>query len=212
MERYTELTKERLLNITARVNEPSVGKILRFTNKTDGTPHPISSYDFEIILKKIPRAAHNVFVLTIGDGLTVQGDDENELLIEVSEERATQRPDVYFWRLFSNAQSNTWLNGDWCFFVGKYDGVLSNCTDMNTCGDVNIEIVNASADGVVQFGGLWNFTDNGGDFPESPLAGGFYVAEDDHGVFGDADFVAAGAWMIAKIDGADEFGDYYIKF
>ena len=56
---------------------------------------------------------------------------------------------------------------------------------------------------------FWNFADNGGDFP---TASGLtlYWVEDDHGVLGDPDYVAANSWMIGE-DGADEFADYMIK-
>lgn len=127
MERYAELTKERLLNIKCRVNETSVPRILRFLN-ADGSPRNISALGFEIPVKKQPGATRNIFKLTIGDGLTVQGDNDSELLIEVSATRATQTPNIYFWQLFSITEDGTWLNGDWEFFVGKYDGVESTET------------------------------------------------------------------------------------
>ncbi len=144
MERYAELTKERQLNIKCRVNETSVPRILRFLN-SDRSPHAITSYDFEIPVKKIPDAVNDIFKLTIGDGLTVHGVDSNDLLIEVSEERATQRPNVYFWRLFSVFEDHTWLNGDWQFFIGKYDGV-DNVTEISLGDESIIEIVLTGSD------------------------------------------------------------------
>ena len=61
------------------------------------------------------------------------------------------------------------------------------------------------------WGGLWNFAGNGGDFPTAIKAGKLYVAEDDHGAPGDADYVAAGTWMASKVAGADAFNEYYYK-
>jgi len=61
------------------------------------------------------------------------------------------------------------------------------------------------------WGGLWNFASNAGAFPTALTAGKLYVAEDDHGSPGDADYVAAGTWMAAKVDGANEFSEYYYK-
>jgi hypothetical protein len=57
-------------------------------------------------------------------------------------------------------------------------------------------------------GGLWNFAGNGGNFPTSAAAGTMYVAEDDHGNLGDADYVAANTWFMSKIAGADQFSEY----
>jgi len=121
MENYAELGKDRLLNIKCRVNQPSVPRVLRFLN-ADGSAHPITDYNFRLPVKKVPLANTDLFELTIGDGLTVQGDDLNELLIEVSEEQATQRPNVYFWLLLDD-EDQAWLNGDWEFYIGKYNGV-----------------------------------------------------------------------------------------
>ena len=58
----------------------------------------------------------------------------------------------------------------------------------------------------------WNFAANGGAFPTALQEPVIYVAADDHGNFGDADFVAQGAWMIAKVVGANTFSQYSIKF
>ena len=124
MERYAELGQDRLLNIKCRVNQPSVPRVLRFLN-SDGTAHAITTYAFRIPVWKTPQATNPIFTLTIDDGLTVQGDDSNELLIEVSEARATVRPNIYFWLLEGLQDDDyiAWLNGDWDFYIAKYDGV-----------------------------------------------------------------------------------------
>jgi len=56
----------------------------------------------------------------------------------------------------------------------------------------------------------WNFADNGGDFPVSD-APTLYIALDDHGTLGDADYVPAAAWMVALVAGAEDFEDFIIK-
>jgi hypothetical protein len=146
MERYTSLTKERLLNFKARVNELSVPKVITFLN-SDGTPFDISALGFKIPVKQNTYSRTNVFELTIGDGLTIQGDDNNELKIEVSAERATVRPDVYFGTLFSTVEGKTWLNGDWEFHNGKYDGVTETDAIIvyQNGGDVLITIQGGSS-------------------------------------------------------------------
>lgn len=133
MERYAELSKDRQLNIKCRVSETSVPRVLRFLNE-DGTPHPITGKGWEIPVKKSAQSSNNIFKLTEGSGLTVQGDDENELLIEVSAEQASQVPNVYFWKLYSSVEDHTWLNGDWEFYAGKYDGV-DETTSITILGD-----------------------------------------------------------------------------
>ena len=60
-------------------------------------------------------------------------------------------------------------------------------------------------------GGAWNFAANSGNFPTSPKANVTYIADDDHGSFGDADYVAAGTWMLSKTAGANSFSGYYYK-
>ena len=61
------------------------------------------------------------------------------------------------------------------------------------------------------WGGLWNFAGNSGNFPTAAVAGKFYIAEDDHGSPGDADYVPAGTWMVSKTAGANSFSGYYYK-
>lgn len=60
------------------------------------------------------------------------------------------------------------------------------------------------------FGGAHTFT-GAGTFPTASIAGKLYIATNDHGVPGDADYVSSGSWMLSKIAGANEFSEYYIK-
>jgi len=110
--------KSRAARFHARVNEKSVAKMLVFTN-ADGTPYDITALDFEFILQYRPNTNKTLFVLTVGDGLTIQ--DTNKLIIEVSEERATVTADTYFYRLFSDVEGMTWLNGPFSFHNGEFD-------------------------------------------------------------------------------------------
>lgn len=61
------------------------------------------------------------------------------------------------------------------------------------------------------WGGLYNFAGNGGDFPTALTAGTLYIAEDDHGAPGDADYVPAGTWFASSVAGANAFNQYYYK-
>ncbi len=163
MENYAELGKDRLLNIKCRVNQPSIPRVLRFLN-ADGSPHAITDYAFRLPVKKIPLANINLFELTIGDGLTVQGDDDNELLIEVTEEQATQRPNVYFWLLegLADGEYQAWLNGDWEFYIGKFNGVEQ--VDEITINTAEA-VVTITIEGGSSSGGGHTIQNNGVDLP-----------------------------------------------
>lgn len=121
------LDKSRNVRIRARINEASSPRVFAFFN--DGkprVPHDISAYDFELIVFKRINSLVQLFTLTIGSGLTVQGDDNNELLVEVTAAQATVRADTYFWRLRSDDQDHTWLNGAWEFHNGESDAILKD--------------------------------------------------------------------------------------
>lgn len=118
------LDKSRLVRLRARVNEASVPRVLVFQND-DGSPHEITDYDFQLIVFKRINSPAKLFTLTIGNGLTVQGDDDNELLIEITASQATQTADTYFWRLRSADEDHTWLNGPFQFHNGESDNVES---------------------------------------------------------------------------------------
>lgn len=152
MERYTYLTKEKLLNFIARVNEQSVAKKLTFLN-SDGTGHDITGYDFEFLVKKSPYSRTNIFRLTVGDGLEIGGADDNELTIVITDTRATQQADVYFCQLRSQDEDHTWLDGDFQFIIGKNDTEEDEESIIiyQNGGDVTIVVEGASGGG----GGAW---------------------------------------------------------
>lgn len=135
------IDKSRAVRIKARVNESSVPQIFTFTND-DGTPHDISGYDFKLYVQKKANSNVKLFTLAIGAGLTVQGTDNNQLLIEVSSSQASQVADTYFWRLYSFDEDHTWLNGPWVFHNGEHDAVVEEETiEIKANGDqVTIEI------------------------------------------------------------------------
>lgn len=69
------------------------------------------------------------------------------------------------------------------------------------------DLVSTFATGAVD----WTFADNSNNFPTASVQGQLYVALDDHGSPGDADYVQAGTWMLSKVAGANEFSEYYMK-
>ena len=123
------LDKSRNVRLRARVGEASVPRVFKFrTRAEDGSTAPldITGFDFELIVYKRANSPSRLFTLTEGDGLTVQGDDSDELLVSVTAEQADQKADVYFWRLRSDTEDHTWLNGAFEFHNGESDAVLDD--------------------------------------------------------------------------------------
>ena len=121
------LDKSRNVRLRARVGEASVPRVFKFRTRAEDNsvePLDISGFDFELIVFRRANASPRLFTLTEGDGLTVQGDDSDELLVSVTAEQADQRADVYFWRLRSTSEDHTWLNGPFEFHNGESDAVL----------------------------------------------------------------------------------------
>lgn len=140
--------KSRTLPLYARIGEAGVPKILTFNN-ANGTPHDISSLNFQIPVKKRAGYRENLFILTIGDGLTVEGADNNKLRIEITAEQATQQNDSVFWTLYAEAEDHTWLNGFLRFHNGEFDGVEE--TDTITISENGEDIIiSISTSGITQ--------------------------------------------------------------
>lgn len=168
------LDKSRAVRIKARINETSVPQIFTFTNE-DGSPHDISGYDFKLFVQKRANSNVKLFTLSIGAGLTVQGDDDNQLLIEVTAEQASQVADSYFWRLYSADEDHTWLNGPWEFHNGEFDSVTDedDIIIYANGSPVTIEITGpqtTSADIVLKLRD--DFDVSSGNFPAAPTGSG----------------------------------------
>jgi len=116
--------KSRLLPLYARINE--AGEVIQLTFVDDAAAaFDISSLDFVLKVYKRPNSTSPQFTLTIGDGLSVTGTGSNKLNIALNASRATQSPNTYFYRLYSNDEDSTWLNGSFEFHNGEFDGVNS---------------------------------------------------------------------------------------
>lgn len=153
------IDKSRAVRIKARVNEASVPQVFTFRNE-DGTPHDISSYDFKIFVQKRANSNVKLFTLSIGSGLTVQGVDNNQLLIETTQAQASQVADTYFWRLYSAGEDHTWLNGPWEFHNGEFDSVTDEdeITIVENGSSVTITISGEATSGteVDHWRGVWD--------------------------------------------------------
>ncbi len=117
--------KSRLLKLYARIGEDGVPKVLTFLDDA-GAAYDISALDFELqVFRSAPNpySVDPIFTLSIGGGMSVQGAGSNELLIQLDQTESEQKPDTYFWRLFSVGENHTWLNGPFFFHNGEFDGV-----------------------------------------------------------------------------------------
>lgn len=145
------LDKSRAVRIKARVWESSVPKVFTFKN-ADGSAHDITSYDFKLYLQKQANSQSKLFTLSVGSGLTIQGGGNNQLLIKVTAEQATQAATTYFWRLFSVTEDHTWLNGPWEFYNGESDNDPEETSIViNPNGDNITIVVQGSGVGSVTF-------------------------------------------------------------
>lgn len=111
------LDKSRAVRFHARVSENSIVKTLTFLN-ADGTDHDIEDYDFRFVIQYKPNTNKTILVLTDGNGLTSAG---NVLSIQISAAQATVPADTYFYRLVSDSEGSTWLNGAFEFHNGEFD-------------------------------------------------------------------------------------------
>lgn len=126
-----DFDKSKGIRLRARTKETSVVKSFNFVDPA-GNNIDITNLDFQLIVQKGVASRKNLFVLTIGDGLTISGDDNSVLEIEISADRATQIADTYFYRLFSVLEDNTWFNGPFQFHDGEFNS--EECDDTITIG------------------------------------------------------------------------------
>ncbi len=170
-------TKEKQLPFYARVNEAGIPRVFTFLN-LDGTPHPISGYDFKVKVKEREFYPANLFELSVGSGLTVQGASLNQLLISPTKANFTRKVGTNFWTLYSEADENTWINGPFYFHDGKFDGLETETETIHVGGsnDVTITIsvgTGGTTDGVT-YKGLWSGTTA---LPSTALSGSIYKLE-----------------------------------
>lgn len=166
------LTKEKTLDLYARINELSTAVVLKFS--LNGGPYDITDLDFEVPVYRAPNAKNPLFTLTIGDGLTVQGTDADRLAIVISAARAADRQaESNFWRLFSRAELHTWLNGAFRWHNGDFNGVQ----DLHSSTLITDEMVTIEVMQGLDTSGSMHLIEDGYDastnlFPDAPLGSG----------------------------------------
>ncbi len=167
------IDKSKTVRIKARVNEASVPQVLIFKN-ADGSAHDVTEYDFQVIVFKRENSSVRLFTLTVGDGLDITGAGLNQLRFAVTNSQARQVPDTYFWRMRSDAQDHTWLNGAWEFYSGESNALTD--TDeivINENGDpITIELTGISLTNSIGFNVRSDYDASGNMFPDTPTGSG----------------------------------------
>jgi hypothetical protein len=196
-------TKERLLPFYARIGEESIAVLLTFLN-ADLTPHPIGAHEFELPVKRAPGAEADLFRLTVGDGLTIVGDDLNKLQIVISKARALgRRAEANFHQLYAAAEDHTWLDGPFRWHNRDFDGV--NATEEITVGDIAPVTIIISAAGGASINKRGDWDASGNDAPTDAQAWDAWrvsVGSDDW--LGSGEPLAVGTFIVARIAGAGQ--------
>lgn len=133
----TTIDPSRRLDFPFRLRRAGSKKFI-FQN-SDGTAIDISTYDFVLNIKEYPGARTNTIQLTIGSGLTVGGAGNNELTASLTVANTSIREQEYYWELYKESTSKTYLNGLAPAHNGVFDGV-SNDEDTLTITDGSSEV------------------------------------------------------------------------
>lgn len=121
MVKSATLDPSRLLYLYFRKNR--AGNIKFIFRDADGDPVDIESMDFELFITNNPGSRGRLVHLTIGDGLTFGGADDNELTATFTADDTNLNEGTCFWELYRSDIQKTWLNGKAIFHCGEFDGV-----------------------------------------------------------------------------------------
>ncbi len=152
--------QSKALSLYARIGEAGVPVVLVFKDAT-GAPYPIDGFDFELPVYRNITDDEPAFTLTLGDGLTIQGDDLNKLRIEISRERSLQRAESHFFLIREVDGDHSWFNGPFTFHRGEFDGI----TEAEITNGMDITITVETAGGGNGFQGSYDASVN--EFPDS---------------------------------------------
>lgn len=151
------------LKLIARINENGTTKTLIFTN-VDGTPFDITELDFRLLVTRV-NALKKLFTLSIGDGLTIV--DTNKLVIALTAAKANVQTGTYFYRLHSESENRSWLNGSFEFHeLLNEPSIDSTIVSVGSADVVNITVVSGGGgstptqDGVTIYKGDWDLSSN----------------------------------------------------
>jgi hypothetical protein len=201
-----KVDKSRLIPIFAR--QGRAGSIcLKFKRKSDGTPFSIAGILFEFFAVKHVVGGDKLISLTIGAGLTVSGDDDDELNIVLTADHLDLLPATYHYQLVNLDVVKTWLNGPLKVHAGDFDGGITEEEEIviNTGDDVLNVTINDVAAGGDHFRGEFDFSAE--LFPEAGGSGAGGAVKAGDFWFFDADVAdflgeeqSAGTLAMARID------------
>ena len=190
-------------------------RVQRFVFTAASVELDVTNYTWQLIVKTNPGDRINKISLTLQDGLSFPTYEENVIEARFEATDTNIEEGQYYWALIRTDTNEPWING-WANFSfgplssgGSEQEITVNILD-NT---VSVELQSVVSINTIinNFGGLWNFASNGNAFPTADVAGKLYIAEDDHGVLGDPDYVPANAWMVSKVAGASTFSQFSYK-
>lgn len=126
-------------NIRHRIGRAASIKIKFRT--VDQLPYSINGQSFEFFLRKRKDENTKLLLMTVGAGLTITGDDDDELNIPITKELANQLVEhTYFWQVVNTTRSETWFNGDFIAHAGKFHAAAdTEITATINLGEIIIE-------------------------------------------------------------------------
>lgn len=183
------------IEVYLRVNRAGTAKRLVFTD-SNGLPFDISGYVFEFFVKETAKSEDKNISLTVANGgLSVSGDDNNQLNLILTSTHTDIRAKHYYGELYESTQQLTWLNAEVIAHNGKFDGVSE--TDGITISldgeDINITVEMSGGGGDGDVVGPASATNN--NFPQFDGLSGKLLK---NSPYGPSSFDAAGSAAAAQ--------------
>jgi hypothetical protein len=113
MIRTTSFDPAEQLNLIFR-KDRNGSKLFRFIG-ADRLPYSIAGIDLQVNIKSA-SGLDDLIHLTIGNGLTLGGLNNDELTVSITDEQSTISRDLCFWELYNATSKKTWLCGN-AYFI-----------------------------------------------------------------------------------------------
>jgi hypothetical protein len=200
----TSFDPSRRLDIYLRIDRIN-SRTFTFT-LSDGTAFPLTYEDFSLTIKSYAGSTRNVIELTIGDGLSIVG---NQLMASVSVIRSDQDEGEYYWELYKPDTMQTWINGKAFFHNGEFDGVtdVGSSIVIGTEDPVQITLDQVFSVSPSEQSGIsrWSFSANGGLYPTDPKI--LYIVTDNSVIPENTQFYA----KLNTLPAVPTISDFYFK-
>lgn len=110
-------------------------------------PYPINTFSFEWFLKEHKDSPDKLIRMTVGSGLTISGDDLNEIVVNFTEAQANLlKEHTYHSELVNTTLVQTWFNGPFIAHNGSFDAgtdgdlIVGQINLGDVVGDIQISI------------------------------------------------------------------------